>query len=299
MDNQDFLHYFESYLLNERHYSDQTAKAYLADCQDFICFLKETGEEDLKRVSYADARIYLTYLTDQEYERSTIARKISSLRALYYFLLKNEEVGSNPFAQLNMKTSAKQLPDFFYEQEMEELFRACQGDQALDYRNAALLELFYATGIRLNECVHLKMEDVDFAMSLIFVRGKGNKDRYIPFGSFAADALKEYFEKGRQVLMDHHHKDHDYVFVNHHADPLTPQGVEYILDQIVKKSSLTADIHPQKIRHSFATHLLNKGADIRAVQELLGHSSLSSTQVYTHVTKEHLQAEYNKYFSRS
>lgn len=299
MKHQELLSYFESYLRYERQFSDHTVTSYLSDCKDFLKFLNESGDDQLLQVTYADARIYLSYLTDQSYERSSISRKISSLRALYYFIVQNGEMDHNPFARLKMKGPAKALPHFFYEEEMEELFKSCQGNRPLDYRNRALLEVLYATGIRVSECVQLKKEELDLDLSLLLVHGKGKKDRYVPFGAHAADALIDYYQAGRQVLMDRYHKDHDVVFVNHHGDPLTPQGISYILDQLVQSSALTASIHPHKIRHSFASHLLNRGADIRSVQELLGHSSLSSTQVYTHVTKEHLQNQYNTYFSRS
>lgn len=298
MNNQELLHYFESYLRHERHYSELTVKAYLTDCQEFEHFLKETGSSDLLQVSLADARVYMGHLTDRGLSRNSMARKVSSLRAFYHFLLQNKEIGDNPFSHLNLRKSGLSLPTFFYSEEMEALFEAAQGDEVLDLRNMALLELMYATGIRVSECTQIRLQDVNFDLSLVFIRGKGNKERYVPYGDYADQAIRDYLP-ARQDLMDHHQRDHDVLLVNHHGDPLTASGVDYILKQIIKKTNLTTGISPHKIRHSFATHLLNNGADIRSVQELLGHSSLSSTQIYTHITKEHLQDEYNKYFSRS
>ena len=133
----------------------------------------------------------------------------------------------------------------------------------------------------------------------MLIHGKGNKERYAPLGSFAQDALQEYFEKGRKVLMDKYHKSHDYVFVNHHGEPITPTGIEYVLNQVIKKSSLDSSIHPHMLRHTFATHLLNNGADMRTVQELLGHANLSTTQIYAHVTKESLQKNYRSFHPRA
>ncbi len=133
----------------------------------------------------------------------------------------------------------------------------------------------------------------------MLIHGKGNKERYAPLGSFAQDALQEYFREGRQVLMTKYHEEHDIVFVNHHGKPITPTGIEYVLNQMIKKSSLDSDIHPHMLRHTFATHLLNNGADLRTVQELLGHANLSTTQIYAHVTKESLQKNYRSFHPRA
>lgn len=166
-------------------------------------------------------------------------------------------------------------------------------------RNQALLEVLYGTGIRVSECANLTVDAVDFQASVLLVHGKGNKDRYVPFGSFAQDALKDYLENGRALLMTKYQKKHPYVFVNHHGEQITPTGIEYVLNQLIKKSSLNAEIHPHMLRHTFATHLLNNGADMRTVQELLGHANLSTTQIYAHVTKESLQKNYRTFHPRA
>lgn len=299
MNDQQLVEVFQDYLINERHYSDLTKKAYMEDIQSFRIFLEDTGNSALKLVSLQDARIYLGHLTDQQYSRNSISRKISSLRAFYQFLLKNDEIEDNPFSYLNLKRKGFRLPNFFYSEEMEQLFEDVRGDEPLDYRNEALLEVLYGTGIRVSECTSIRLGDVDFDMSILLVKGKGNKERYVPFGHYAAAALEEYVEKSRKPLMEHHGKEHDFLFINHRGDPVTPGGIQYILKQLIKKSSLTANIHPHMFRHTFATHLLNNGADMRTVQELLGHSSLSSTQIYAHVTKEHLQSDYKKFHPRA
>ncbi|WP_225744058.1 tyrosine recombinase XerC [Marinilactibacillus sp. Marseille-P9653] len=290
---------FMNYLIHERHYSDLTKKAYLEDIEAFSSFLKESGNDDLLAVTLPDARVYLGYLNDREYSRTSISRKISSLRAFYQFLLNNELASDNPFSYLNMKKRGLRLPTFFYSQEMEKLFEAAVGTKPLDYRNIAILEVLYGTGIRVSECTGLKMEDVDFDMGVMLVKGKGNKERYVPFGHYASIALQEYIEVTRNVIMAKYAKDHDYLFINHHGDQITQAGVQYTLNQILKKSTLTSNISPHMLRHTFATHLLDNGADMRTVQELLGHKSLSSTQIYAHVTKEHLQSDYRKYHPRA
>ena len=296
---KDLIQLFCEHLLYERHYSQLTKEAYEEDIKAFQTFLKNTGDDDFLKVELADARIYLGELTDNEYSRTSISRKISSLRAFYQFLLQNDFIKDNPFSYLSMKKKGLRLPKFFYSEEMETLFEQTNGTKPLDYRNNALLEVLYGTGIRVSECKSIRLDDIDFEMSVLFIVGKGSKERYVPFGQYAHDAINEYIESGRHVLMNKYHKEHDYLFVNHRGDPITSEGIQYVLNQLIKKSSLNTDIHPHMLRHTFATHLLNNGADMRTVQELLGHKSLSSTQIYAHVTKEHLQKDYKKFHPRS
>lgn len=290
---------FLRYLIVERGYSEKTREAYEEDLTNFERFLTESGEDDLLKINHLDVRVYLSYLTDERYSRNSISRKIASLRSFYQYLLKEEVIKENPFSYVHLKKKNLKLPRFFYENEMQVLFDSVKGEKPLDLRNQALLEVLYGSGIRLSECSNLKLAEIDFDSEVMLIHGKGNKERYAPLGSFAQDALQEYFEKGRKVLMDKYHKSHDYVFVNHHGEPITPTGIEYVLNQVIKKSSLDSSIHPHKLRHTFATHLLNNGADMRTVQELLGHANLSTTQIYAHVTKESLQKNYRSFHPRA
>jgi integrase/recombinase XerC len=283
----------------ERGYSEKTREAYEEDLTNFERFLTESGEDDLLKINHLDVRVYLSYLTDERYSRNSISRKIASLRSFYQYLLKEEVIKENPFSYVHLKKKNLKLPRFFYENEMQVLFDSVKGEKPLDLRNQALLEVLYGSGIRLSECSNLKLAEIDFDSEVMLIHGKGNKERYAPLGSFAQDALQEYFEKGRKVLMDKYHKSHDYVFVNHHGEPITPTGIEYVLNQVIKKSSLDSSIHPHMLRHTFATHLLNNGADMRTVQELLGHANLSTTQIYAHVTKESLQKNYRSFHPRA
>jgi len=290
---------FLQYLITERHYSELTKKAYQEDITHFELFLNQTGDTDFNSVTLQDVRIYLGELNEQGLSRNSISRKISSLRAFYQFLLKNQLVKDNPFSYVHLKKKTLRLPKFFYEKEMDALFEAVKGEGPLDFRNEAILEVLYGTGIRVSECSGIKLKDIDFELSVLLIRGKGNKERYVPFGHYAAVAIRDYMEKGRTPLMTKHKRIHDFLFVNHHGDPITATGIEYVLNQVIKKSSLTSDIHPHMLRHSFATHLLNNGADMRTVQELLGHASLSSTQIYAHVTKDLLQKNYRQFHPRA
>ena len=299
MHGKNWSELFLNYLIVERGYSIKTKIAYEEDMHNFFDFLKDSGEANYLRVDHLDIRTYLSFLYDKEYSRNSISRKIASLRSFYQFLLKNEVIKENPFSYVHMKKKQLRLPRFFYEKEMDALFESATGTKPLDFRNQALLEILYGTGIRVSECTNLTVASIDFSTNVLLIHGKGNKDRYVPFGSFASDALKEYLDKGRAVLMEKYHQEHTFVFVNHHGEQLTPTGVEYILNQLIKKSTLSSDIHPHMLRHTFATHLLNNGADMRTVQELLGHSDLSTTQIYTHVTKESLQKNYRTFHPRA
>ena len=295
----DHLALFLRYLIDERHYSLQTKLAYEDDVAHFFEFLEETGNSDYLNITFQDARVYLAYLHDKEYSRNTISRKISSLRSFYQFLIKNEWIKDNPFSYIQMKKKNNKLPNFLYEKEIAILFDSVSGQSLLDKRNRALLELLYATGIRVSECVSIELNDLDIDNGIVLINGKGGKQRYVPFGSFCTDALIDYISSTRVELMIKYQCTHEKLFINHHGQVLTAKGVQYILDKLIKKSSLTTNIHPHIFRHTFATHLLDNGADMRTVQELLGHSSLSSTQIYTHVTTSALQKNYRNFHPRA
>lgn len=288
---------FYRYLEVERGYSKKTVEAYSGDFHDFQMFLNDTGSPDYLAVDHRDVRIYLAFLNDQNYSRNTISRKIASLRSFYQYLLREEAIEENPFTYVHLKKKTAKLPRFFYEQEMQALFDAVAGEEPLQQRNRSLLEVLYGSGLRVSECVNLKLGDIDWSAEVLLVLGKGNKERYAPFSRHAKDALQEYIANGRKALMKK--TDHDFVFVNNRGGPVTARGIAYILDQIIKRSSLDSQIHPHMLRHTFATHLLNNGADMRTVQELLGHVNLSSTQIYTHVTKESLQKNYRHFHPRA
>ncbi|MFC6323301.1 tyrosine recombinase XerC [Companilactobacillus baiquanensis] len=296
---QKLVDQFVDYLLINHHYSVKTKESYLEDINNFVNFLDSNGGfKGFTEVNRVDVETYLTYLDEKDYADETIARRISALRSFYNFLVKNKYISANPFDLVQLRHKGRKLPHFFYEKEMQQLFEAVKGDDPLSQRNSAILELLYATGMRVSECSNLTLSQLDFTNGIVLIHGKGDKDRYVPFGSYSQDALKEYIDDGRAKLMAKYHQEHDFVFVNNRGKELTSRGIEYVLDQVIKKTSLTADIHPHMIRHTFATHMLDHGADLRTVQELLGHSSLSTTQIYTHVTMEHLQKDYKKYFPR-
>lgn len=292
------LKLFIEYLQIEKNYSQYTIEHYQHDISDFFMFMSEQAISDLTKVEYQDVRIYLTNLFERKMSRKSVARKISSLRSFFKFLLREEIVAENPFALVSIPKAQKKLPEFFYEEEMKQLFDACESSTPLGERNKALLELLYATGIRVSECSQIGLKDLDMHLSTVLVRGKGSKERYVPFGSFAQDAIDTYINHGRKELLANGNMQEN-LFLNARGGPLTARGIRTILDRIIEKSSLTGKIHPHMLRHTFATHLMANGADMRTVQELLGHAFLSSTQVYTHVTNEYLKKTYMAHHPRA
>lgn len=287
------------YLQIEKNASLYTIKYYSNDLEEFFDFLKRENISGLKNVDYRVVRVYLTELFNKRLNRNSVARKISSLRSFYKFLEREDSNFTNPFIQITLPKRNKPIPNFFYEEELEKLFSICDTTDPLGQRDQAILETLYATGIRVSECQNLKLEDIDFSVGSILVRGKGRKERYVLFGQFAEVALSNYINEGRKELLEKTNGTSENVFLNARGGALTVRGIRHILNKIVEKAALTVHIHPHKLRHSFATHMLNEGADLRTVQELLGHENLSSTQIYTHVTKDRLRSVYMKSHPRA
>ncbi|MGB6406573.1 MAG: tyrosine recombinase XerC [Planococcus donghaensis] len=290
MEKEKMLESFMSYIQLEKNYSEHTVHHYEHDLADFFLFLNAEGVPDIREVEYIHARNYVTKLYDAKLSRTTVSRKISAIRSFFRYANREYGLDEAAFRTLYHPKKEERLPQFFYEEELAQLFKSVLGDDKLSIRNTALLELLYATGMRVSECVSIRLTDLDQTMQIVKVMGKGRKERYIPYGQFAQDALEHYLEDARPKLMKK--QDHDYLFVNSRGEAVTDRGIRHILSECMKKASVNSSIYPHMIRHTFATHLINNGADIRTVQELLGHSHLSSTQVYTHVTKEHLRNTY-------
>ncbi|BAQ10505.1 tyrosine recombinase xerc [Bacillus sp. OxB-1] len=279
-----------SFVRLEKNYSSYTVSEYEKDVNEFLEFLKVEGLESLEEVTYPVARLYVTRLYDKHLSRSTISRKISSVRSYFKFANARYDISDIAFRSLHHPKKEERLPAFFYEEELKSLFDACDGRDKKSLRDRALLELLYATGIRVSELTGIRLKDLDDQLGIVMVMGKGRKERYVPYGEFAQSALSAYLEESRPLLVKQ--KVHDALFVNLRGDPLTDGGVRHILKMLMERASIHSKIYPHMIRHTFATHLLSNGADMRTVQELLGHSHLSSTQVYTHITKEHLRKTY-------
>ncbi|MBQ7232768.1 MAG: tyrosine recombinase XerC [Bacillales bacterium] len=291
---QAFLHEIKF----ERNYSELTITNYRKDILQFLTFLETEAIPSYIDVGMIEIRNFLQILYTKNYKRATIARKISALRSFYKFLLKEGVVKKNPFLTVSLPKKEIRLPNFFYEDEMELLFSQKLEETPLNLRNIVILELLYGTGIRVSECCKLRVDSVDFYTNTLLVFGKRNKERFVPFGQHARQALKTYLEIARPKLMKHV-EPHEFLFVNHLGKSLTARGIQYIFTKWIEDIAEIQKISPHMLRHTFATHLLNRGADLRVVQELLGHENLATTQIYTHVTKDRLQNVYNMYHPRA
>lgn len=278
---------FLNMLKVERNFSDHTLKAYHDDLAQFNQFL-EQELLNLRTFEYKDTRNYLSYLYSNNLKRTTVSRKISTLRTFYEFWMTQDTSVNNPFIQLVHPKKEQYLPQFFYEEEMEALFNTVSNDAKKGLRDRVVIELLYATGIRVSELVNIKVMDLDMNLPGVKVLGKGNKERFVPFGEFCRQSIEQYLEKFKPLKS----KSHPYLIVNMKGDPITERGVRYLLNDVVERTAGVTEIHPHKLRHTFATHLLNQGADLRTVQSLLGHVNLSTTGKYTHVSNQQLRKVY-------
>lgn len=293
---------FVLYLRNERRYSELTIQAYQRDLKEFEDFLLKSGGLQFDQIGYQDVRLFVAFLTERQLSRTTIARKLSSLRSFFKYALQRNWTAVNPLELIQYKSKKQRLPEFFYENEINSILDAAEQDEHPSaLRNIALLELLYATGMRVSECCELTLQQIDFTLQIIRVIGKGNKERIVPVGDQAIRAIRQYQMELREELLNKIPKSpySDYLFLSDKGKPLTAAQVRTILNRLVEKHGLNLSIHPHKLRHTFATHLLNNGADMRSVQELLGHVDLSSTQIYTHVTKDKLKETYLKVHPRA
>jgi integrase/recombinase XerC len=288
---------FLTHLEHERNFSDHTVRSYAGDLAQYVRFLgggpaETSSEEDLKaRILGAtpqDLRRYLAALRRTGYRAATIARKLATLRSFYRFLARQGLLERNPVKALRTPRQERRLPKFLQPAEIERLLAAPKADDLLTVRDRAILEVLYSTGMRVSELVGLDLKDIDPIGEVARVRGKGRRERLAPLGSYALAALERYLEA--RAAADVH--DAEAVFVNRHGRRLSARSVRRKLAKYLKLAGLDPRVSPHTLRHSFATHMLDRGADLRAVQELLGHRSLSTTQIYTHVTARRLKEVY-------
>lgn len=290
---------FLEYLQYQRDYSEHTTASYQREIEHFLQFLTREEMDSYTDVTYQMLRGYMAYLYDANLSKRSINHRISALRSFYNYLLKQEIVDDNPFLLLDSQKVAKRNPDFLFVEEMIDLLDSIKTDTELGMRNKAMLELMYASGLRCSEVVNLKVMDIDYGRQVLLIHGKGGKDRYVPYHDYAKEVLEKYLDEGRYTLLLKAKMEHTHVFVNVRGDKLTNRGVQNIVDRVCQEYDSTKKIHPHTFRHSFATHLLNAGADLRTVQELLGHENLSTTQIYTHITDDHLKQVYQNAHPRN
>ncbi len=286
---------FIDYLENEKHYSIYTIKSYERDIRDFEGFImhEELAADLLSVRRERLGRHFLSYLDERGLSKKTIARKISALRTFYGYLVKHGDISVNIFKTLEVPKLPKKLPSIIDDDEIDMLFKAIDQTNPLGYRNLVIFDLLYSCGLRASELVGISLKDIQLGAAHILIHGKGSKDRYVPLHHTLIDELKHYLTYIRPVLLS---KGHDTsiraVFLNYRGGPLSVRGLQLILKKIIRDSGETFKIHPHMLRHAFATTLLNHGADLRVVQELLGHEHLKSTQIYTHVSSEKIRESY-------
>ena len=261
--------------IQKKNYSNNTLMSYINDLYYFRLFVKK----DLNNVKEEDIRDYLEYLNLQKEKPASVRRKISSLKSFYKFLYKNNYIDKKdyPLYKISYPKVDKRLPKFVYYNDLLDIIRESTNDKD-GVRDRLIIEMLYATGLRVSELVNIKINDIDFNNRRIVVCGKGNKERIVYYGEYAEDVLKEY-------LLTHKNTE-GYLFINSRGGKLTERGVRYIIDNIMKRLSIKTHVTPHVLRHTFATDMLNNGCDIKVVQELLGHSSLKATEIYTHVTDD-------------
>ncbi len=296
MNKKKLLEQFLDYLKYQRNYSDYTILNYEKDLHEYFNYIEKEALE-LNNIEYNDIRFYLRYLKEDKKEKnSTICRHLSALKTFYNYLLTKEVINNNPFIYINGPKREKRLPRYFEYNELEELFKIPDLKTALGQRNRLILEMLYATGVRVGELVNIKVKNINKEERTIIILGKGNKERIVHYGEYAEEILNKYLEEGYQEL---NRNNLDYLFLNKQHNKLTERGVRVILDSIIKQTNLSKHISPHMLRHTFATHLLNEGCDILSVQKLLGHESISATGIYTHVTTQHLKNVYYDKFPRA
>ena len=291
----NLLDHFIKYLSNEKRYPETTITSYSNDLDNYYSYII------LKKINYKtinkdEIRSYLKYLDELNYSKSTISRILSALRHFYNYLIKEDIIESNIFKTIRNPKKDKKLPNFLQSDELIKIFDSIDITTDLGLRNRLIFELLYATGLRVSELHNLKIKDIDFNNNEIKVLGKGNKERITFFGEYAAKYLNDYLNTSRKNLLKG--KTTDYLLINNNGEHLSIRGIQDIVNKEVEHAALKHHISPHVLRHTFATDLLNNGADLKSVQELLGHESLSTTQIYTHITNERLRSVYLKTFPR-
>ena len=295
---------FQIYLEVERNVSAHTRVAYIADIQEFTRFLHNNNfiksQDEIINVEPENIREYLSYLYRQKVKKVTVNRKVSSLRAFYKYVLRTGKIKNNPAEMIQTLKTEKYMPTFLSVDEMFELLKERDESSVLSLRNRAILEIFYSSGLRLSELAGLDLIDLDFNQKLVKVRGKGRKERIVPVGGPALKAVQEYLEKIGEIRKD---TNGDILkkplFLNARGERITTRSIARIVNEQTSKSGIGRKISPHALRHSFATHLLNAGADLRSIQELLGHESLSTTQKYTAVNINRMMEIYDKAHPRT
>lgn len=298
MENKDYLKEYLLYLSVERNYSAHTIVSYERQLNKFLEFLETQQIKDIRKVTKSIVQVFLNEKEQQVVSTRTVAQLITSLRSFFKYLTQENYLDENPLMQLKLPKMPKQLPKYLT---LDEVDRLLQLDVELPahykMRTRVLLELLYSCGMRISELISLKIEHIHTQMGLVQVVGKGDKERMIPINTYALELIEDYIQTARPRILKQ--RQCEFLLLNHHGKQLTRQGAWKLIQQAAKVVGIDKPVSPHMLRHSFATHLIENGADLRIVQELLGHSDISTTQIYTHVSKKHIQKSYKKYHPRA
>ena len=293
----DYINDFLDYLVVEKGLSNNTQDSYRFDLLDFSKYLDEKKINDLKNLDEKDIINYLTYLKDgKKLKARSIERHITTLRMLYKYLIKNEILTNDITANIDNLKLGRHLPDVLTVDEVNDLLDI-KINTIFDIRTKAMLEIMYSSGLRVSELVNLELSDIDTYNDTILINGKGSKERIVPIGEYSKKYLNDYLQV-RNELIKRKNGNPDKLFLNNHGMPITRNGFNFLLNNILKEKGIKKNITPHTLRHSFATHMLDNGADLRSIQELLGHSDIVTTRIYTHVSKKQIQSNYDKYETR-
>ncbi|MBO0995323.1 site-specific tyrosine recombinase XerD [Bacillus sp. SD088] len=292
---QDFIHF----LTVEKGLSQNTIVSYKRDLKRYLEYLQQVEQvKKLNDVTRIHIIQFLAFLKKEGKSSKTLARHIASIRAFHQFLLRDKVVDHDPSVHLETPKMERTLPQVLSFREVEKLLNTPDLTTSYGIRDKAMMELLYATGIRVSELINLDLDNVHLTMGFVRCIGKGDKERIIPLGQMASDSVEQYLRESRPQLRKTKYKT-EALFLNHHGNRLTRQGFWKIIKKLAAEANVEKDLTPHTLRHSFATHLLENGADLRAVQEMLGHADISTTQIYTHVTKTRLKDVYTKYHPRA
>ena len=286
---EDILNDFCDYLKIDKRYSDLTVESYRTEIKGYLDFFKEKNIK-VKDIRNSDIKEYLAYIKKGETSERTLAHNVSVIRTFYKFLLTQKVIEGNPTEFLELPKLRKKLPTVLSKDEVEKLLDIDLTD-CYSYRNKAMLELLYSTGLRVSGLVNLELSNIDLENCTLKTIGKGNKERIIPISDYALYYVEKYINEYRGSMLKK--GVNNYIFINNHGNVMTRQGFFKIIKKLALEKDIKTPISPHTLRHSFATHLLDYGADLRSIQEMLGHSNLSTTQIYTHVSSEHLKDNYN------
>ena len=286
---------FIKYLTNEKRYPETTITSYQKDLDNYYGFIKAKNINYIS-ITKDEIRSYLKYLDELKYSKTTISRILSTLRHFYQYLMINKIVSVNMFKLIKNPKKDKKLPNFLQSDELQKIFDSIDLETPLGIRNRLIVELLYASGLRVSELSNLSIDKINLSTKEIRVLGKGSKERIVFFGDYAKKYLELYLTDSRPILQNKTKT--NILLLNNNGEPLSQRGIQLVIDNVVRDASLKHNISPHVLRHTFATDLLNNGADLKSVQELLGHSSLSTTQIYTHITNERLRSVYLKTFPR-